>query len=179
MSELNSTHRINDQILRSYNDLPKAREVRLVNDDGRQEILPTTKALEIAKDSNLDLIEIAPYAHPPVCKILDYGKYKYQLAKKQKENQAATKQVDIKTLTIGVMIDNHDFIVKMNNAKKFLQHGDKVKVLVKLKGRELNYPEYASELMQKISNFLSDLSVIEKPAVLDGKSMLMILSPKV
>ena len=178
MSELNLSHRINDQILRSFNDLPKAREVRLINEEGQQEILPALKALEIAKNLNLDLIEIAPYAQPPVCKILDYGKFKYQQAKKQKENQAASRQGDTKTLTMGLMIDNHDFDVKMTSAKKFLCHGDKVRVLIKFKGREINYPEYAVQMMNKISEYLSEISSIEKPAVLDGKSMLMILAPK-
>ncbi len=178
MSENTTTPRINDQILRYFNELPKAREVRLITEDGKQEIVSTIKALEIAKNLNLDLIEIAPFAQPPVCKILDYGKYKYQQAKKQKENQSASKQADLKTLTLGIMIEDHDFNVKLNNAKKFLKHGDKVKVLIKFRGREINYIDQASFLMEKISTSLTDLSSVEKPAAMDGKAMIMILTPK-
>ena len=178
MTDTNSNPRINEQILKFFNDLPKVREVRLVGDNGSQEIMPAIKALEIAKNLNLDLIEIAPFAQPPVCKILDFGKYKYQLAKKQKENQLSNKQANIKTLTLGIMIEDHDFKVKLNNAKKFLKHGDKVRVLIKFKGREITYPEQAQSIMNKLAENLSDLSNIEKPAELDGKSMLMILSPK-
>lgn len=178
MTENNNNPRINDQILRFYNDLPRAKDVRLIYEEGEQEIIPAVKALEIARNMNLDLIEIAPFAQPPVCKILDFGKYKYQLSKKHKENNAANKQADLKTLTLGIMIENHDLQIKVNNAKKFLKHGDKVKVLIKFRGREINYPEYAVQMMNKVSDMLSDLSSIEKPAILDGKSMIMILAPK-
>lgn len=178
MSDSVSTPRINDQILRYFNELPRAKEVRLVNEDGNQEILPAAKALEIAKGLNLDLIEVAPHAHPPVCKILDYGKYKYQLSKKIKENNATSKQIDVKTLTLGVMIEDHDLNIKINNARKFLKHGDKVRVLIKFRGREISYPELAMSIMDKVSSSLSDMSSIEKPAALDGKIMLMVLMPK-
>ncbi len=179
MSDNNLLPRINDQILRFFNDLPRAREVRLVGEDGEQQgIVAAVKALEMAKSLNLDLIEIAPHATPPVCKILDYGKYKYQISKKQKEHQAAAKQVDMKTLTLGIMIEDHDFNVKLNSAIKFLKHGDKVKVLIKFKGREITYPEYAQNILNRLVEAVSDISTVEKHPVLDGKSMIMILAPK-
>ena len=179
MSDNNLLPRINDQILRFFNDLPRAREVRLISEDGEQQgIVAAAKALEMAKNLNLDLIEIAPHANPPVCKILDYGKYKYQMSKKQKENQASAKQVDMKTLTLGIMIEDHDFNVKVNSAIKFLKHGDKVKVLIKFRGREITYPEYAENILNRIISAVSDISNVEKQPVLDGKSMIMILAPK-
>lgn len=171
--------RINEQILRYFNNLPKLREVRLVDDNGNQHgILNASKALEMARELDLDLVEIAPKAVPPVCKLVDYGKYKYQQAKKQKNILHSSKQSEIKTLTFGMTIEEHDFKVKINNALKFLSNKDKVKIIIKFKGREIIRPELSERLVNRIVESTSELSIVEKPAVLEGKSITFMLAPK-
>ena len=180
MSENNtSLPRLNDQILKYFNDLPKLREVRLIDENGEQKgVMPAIKALDLARSLNLDLIEIAPNAQPPVCKIIDYGKYKYQQSKKNKELSISQKQSSLKTLTLGVMIDEHDLKIKMISAMKFLRNGNKVKIIIRFKGREISYPELADVLLNKIIDATTGTGVIEKPASIDGKSIIMILAPK-
>ena len=180
MSENNTSQpRLNDQILKYFNDLPKLREVRLIDENGEQKgVMPAIKALDLARSLNLDLIEIAPNAQPPVCKIIDYGKYKYQQSKKNKELSISQKQSSLKTLTLGVMIDEHDLKIKMISAMKFLRNGDKVKIIIRFKGREISYPELADVLLNKIIDSTTGTGVIEKPASIDGKSIIMILAPK-
>lgn len=171
--------RINEQILRYFNNLPKLREVRLVDDNGNQHgILNASKALEMARELDLDLVEIAPKAVPPVCKLVDYGKYKYQQAKKQKNILHSSKQSEIKTLSFGMTIEDHDFKVKINNALKFLNNKDKVKIVIKFKGREIIRPELSERLVNRIVESTSELSFVEKPAVLEGKSITFMLAPK-
>ena len=171
--------RINEQILRYFNNLPKLREVRLVDDNGNQHgILNASKALGMARELDLDLVEIAPKAVPPVCKLVDYGKYKYQQAKKQKNILHSSKQSEIKTLTFGMTIEEHDFKVKINNALKFLSNKDKVKIIIKFKGREIIRPELSERLVNRIVESTSELSIVEKPAVLEGKSITFMLAPK-
>lgn len=171
--------RINEQILRFFNNLPKLREVRLIDENGEQKgVVSANKALEMARELSLDLVEIAPTAAPPVCKIVDYGKYKYQQSKKQRDLHSSSKQSDLKILNFGMSIEEHDFKVKVNNAIKFLKHGDKVKILIKFKGREIAYPEFAEKLINRIVEATSEISIIEKPAVLDGKAMSMVIAPK-
>lgn len=171
--------RINEQILRFFNNLPKLREVRLIDENGEQKgVVSANKALEMARELSLDLVEIAPNAAPPVCKIVDYGKYKYQQSKKQRDLHSSSKQSDLKILNFGMSIEEHDFKVKVNNAIKFLKHGDKVKILIKFKGREIAYPEFAEKLINRIVEATSEISIIEKPAVLDGKAMSMVIAPK-
>jgi translation initiation factor IF-3 len=171
--------RINEQILRFFNNLPKLREVRLIDEHGEQKgVVSANKALEMARELSLDLVEIAPNAAPPVCKIVDYGKYKYQQSKKQRDLHSSSKQSDLKILNFGMSIEEHDFKVKVNNAIKFLKHGDKVKILIKFKGREIAYPEFAEKLINRIVEATSEISIIEKPAVLDGKAMSMVIAPK-
>lgn len=180
MSENNTVQpRLNEQILKYFNNLPKLREVRLIDENGEQQgVVSASKALEIARSLNLDLIEIAPNAQPPVCKILDYGKYKYQQSKKNKELASSQKQSVLKTLTFGVMIDEHDLKIKMISALKFLRNGDKVKIIIRLKGREVSYPELAEALLNKIIEAAIGSGIVEKPATIDGKSVMMILAPK-
>lgn len=180
MSENNTSQpRLNEQILKYFNDLPKLREVRLVDENGEQKgIMPAIKALDLARSLNLDLIEIAPNAQPPVCKIIDYGKYKYQQSKKNKELALSQKQSSLKTLTLGVMIDEHDLKIKMISAMKFLRNGDKVKIIIRFKGREISYPELADVLLNKIIDATTGTGFVEKPASIDGKSIMMIIAPK-
>lgn len=172
--------RVNDQILRFFNDLPRLKEVRLIDNEGNAVgIVTAQQALENARKLNLDLIEIAPQAQPPVCKIMDYGKYKYQQSKRLKEQQTSQKQSALKTLTFGMTIEKHDFQVKINNAIKFLQHGDKVKILIKFKGREINYAELSNQLVNRIIDAVGEISTLEKSPTMEGKFIYMILAPKV
>lgn len=172
--------RLNEQILRFFNNLPKLKEVRLIDEDGEQKgIMLATEALEKARNSNADLIEISPKANPPVCKIMDYGKYKYQLSKKTKLQNLANKQQNLKTLNFGVLIEEHDFNVKLTNLIKFIKSGNKVKIVIRFKGREMSNPQLADKLINRIIESSSGISIVEKPAFLDGKYLMMILSPKI
>jgi translation initiation factor IF-3 len=135
-------------------------------------------AQKIANGKNLDLVKIAPQAHPPVCKIMDYGKYKYELAKKEKEARKNQKIVDIKEIRLSPSIESHDLGVKANNASKFLKNGDKVKVTMRFRGRELSNISKGLGIIKQFASTLEELSVIEKEAKLEGKQMIMILAPK-
>ena len=171
--------RINDQILRYFNNLPKLREVRLIDENGEQQgVILAAKALEQARSLSLDLIEISPKSEPPVCKIMDYGKFKYQQSKKNKIPGAIKHQQVLKTLNFGVLIEDHDFNVKITNLLKFIKSGNKVKIVIKLKGREVTFPKLAETLVNRILESTSGISIVEKPAQLDGRSLIMILSPK-
>jgi translation initiation factor IF-3 len=177
--EKNSTEpRINEQILRYFNNLPRLKEVRLIGETGEQEgVVLAAKALEMAKSLNLDLIEISPKADPPVCKIMDYGKFKYHQSKKNKLMGPGVRQT-LKTLNFGVLIDEHDFNVKINSLLKFIKSGNKVKIIIKFKGREATFPAMAENLINRIMESCAGTSIVEKPAQLDGRSLMMILSPK-
>ncbi len=135
-------------------------------------------ALKKAFESDLDLVLIAPNATPPVCKIMDYGKYCFEQAKREKEAKKNQKVVDIKEIRLGLSIDTHDFETKGNHAKKFLQGGDKVKVSIRFRGRELGHPEIGTEIMARFADFCDEFAVVEKPAKMEGRNMLMFLAPK-
>ena len=164
-------HRINKNIRNTP-------QVRVVGDDIEAGVYPIDEAIKMAEELGVDLVEIAPNVDPPVCKIIDYGKYKYQQSKKNKELSISQKQSSLKTLTLGVMIDEHDLKIKMISAMKFLRNGDKVKIIIRFKGREISYPELADVLLNKIIDATTGTGVIEKPASIDGKSIIMILAPK-
>ncbi len=135
-------------------------------------------AFKKAVEADLDLVLIAPNATPPVCKIMDYGKYCFEQAKREKEAKKNQKIVDIKEIRLGLSIDTHDFETKGNHAKKFLQSGDKVKVSIRFRGRELGHPEIGTEIMARFADFCADFAVVEKPAKMEGRNMLMFLAPK-
>ncbi len=155
-------------------------EIRVVGDDGSQlGILPTREALAIARQKGLDLIEVAPQAQPPVCKIIDYGKYKYEQSKRDKDAAKKHKQSDLKGIKMFPHIDQHDFDVKVRSAIKFLQDGDKVKVTIAFKGREITHPEFGRMQMDKIVAAAAEVGAqVEKPPALEGRQMTMILSPR-
>lgn len=136
------------------------------------------EALKIAESKNLDLVKIAPAAKPPVCKIMDYGKFRFEKAKKEKEARKNQKIVEIKEIRLSLNIDTHDFDTKINHARKFLASGDKVKVSIRFRGREMAHPELGLTIMQKCAEAIGDAAVIEKPAKLEGRQMLMFLAPK-
>ena len=135
-------------------------------------------ALKKAVEADLDLVLIAPNATPPVCRVMDYGKYCFEQAKREKEAKKNQKVVDIKEIRLGLSIDTHDFETKGNHAKKFLKDGDKVKVSIRFRGRELGHPEIGTEIMARFAEFCSEFAVVEKPAKMEGRNMLMFLAPK-
>lgn len=155
-------------------------EIRVVDETGAQlGILQTREALSIARSRGLDLIEVAPQAQPPVCKIMDYGKFKYEQSKREREASKRHKQSDLKGIKMFPHIDQHDFDVKVRSAVKFLQEGDKVKVTVAFKGREITHPEFGRQQMEKIIAAAGEIgAIVEKPPMMEGKQMTMILSPR-
>ena len=163
--------RINEEI--------RAREVRVVADEGEQlGIMSGRDALNLALERHMDLVEIAPNAKPPVCRIMDYGKYRYEQQKREKEARKKQKTFDIKEVKLRPGIEDHDFDVKFKNAVRFLEDGDKVKVTIMFRGRELSHPELGEVLLTKMAKQLEDLAVIERAAKLEGKNMIMFVSPK-
>lgn len=163
--------RINEEI--------RAREVRVTSEDGEQlGIMSGRDALALAIERNLDLVEISPNAKPPVCRILDYGKHRYEQQKRQKEVRKKQKVVDVKEVKLRPGIEDHDFNVKLKNAVKFLTAGDKVKVTIMFRGRELSHPEIGQALLEKMADRITDLATIERKAKLEGRNMIMIVAPK-
>jgi translation initiation factor IF-3 len=154
-------------------------EIRVIDEEGQQlGIMQTREALSLAQERGLDLVEVAPQAQPPVCRILDYGKYKYEEAKKQKEARKNAHSVEIKGIRLRPGIDPHDFGYRSEDARKFLQKKNKVQVTLIFKGREMAHPEIGRAQMEKLAEALSDVSVVERPPVMDGRRMTMLLSPK-
>jgi len=161
------------------NEEIRDKEVRLIDTDGTMlGIMSTKEAQKIANSKNLDLVKIAPQALPPVCKIMDYGKYMFELAKKEKEARKNQKIINIKEVRVSPSIEEHDFEFKVKNAYKFLKDGDKVKVSVKFRGREMHYTSIGNEILDKFAEAVKDVGVVEKKPKLEGKSMIMILNPK-
>lgn len=165
------TLRINEEI--------RAREVRVVSHTGEQlGILATREALRLAAEQHLDLVEVAPMAKPPVCRIMDFGKFKYEQQKREKEAKKKQKVVTVKEVKLRPNIEDHDFNVKLKNAQRFLQDGDKVKVTIMFRGRELSHPELGRQVLVKMANELKDMVIVEREPKLEGKNMIMILAAK-
>jgi translation initiation factor IF-3 len=161
------------------NESIRDREVRLIDSNGEQiGIMPSKKALEIAAEKKLDLVKIAPKAKPPVCKIMDYGKYKYEQAKKEKEAKKKQKTITLKEVRLSLKIEDHDLNTKARNAIKFLENGDKVKVSLRFKGRELGHTELGVEVLNKFYSIVEEVGVMEKKPKMEGRSMVMFLAPK-
>ena len=154
-------------------------EVRVIGSNGEQlGIMSAKEALDLAAKEDLDLVKIAPQAKPPVCKILDYGKFKFEQAKREKEARKNQHTIDIKEVRLSLNIDTHDFNTKLNNAIKFIKHGDKVKVSIRFRGREMGHSEFGYDLMKRFAEACEEYAVISKSAKLEGRSMLMFLAPK-
>jgi len=154
-------------------------EVRVIGTDGSQlGIMSASAALDLAAEADLDLVKIAPQATPPVCKIMDYGKYRYEQQKKEKEARKNQHIVEIKGIQLSLNIDTHDFETKMRHAVRFLQDGDKVKVSIRFRGREMGHPEHGLDVMKRFSDALAEVAVVEKPAKLEGRNMIMFLAPR-
>lgn len=155
------------------------KEVRVVGENGDQlGIMPIKEAMRLAQEAELDLVKIAPKAQPPVCKIIDYGKYRYELARKEKEARKKQKTVEVKEVRISPNIDTNDLNTKVNNARKFITKGNKVKVTLRFRGREMAHMQQSKHILDDFAALLEDVAVIEKPAKLEGRSMSMVLTEK-
>ena len=161
------------------NEQIRDKEVRVIGENGDQlGIMSAKEALKLAEEAELDLVKITPTAKPPVCKIIDYGKYRYEQARKEKEAKKKQKTVDVKEVRLSPNIDKNDLNTKINQASKFLSSGDKVKVTMRFRGRELGHPEIGLEIMSRFAEYCSEYAVIEKPAKMESRNMLMFLAPK-
>ena len=155
------------------------KEVRLISNDGEQlGIVTSAQALKIAAEKNLDLVKIAPQAKPPVCKIMDYGKYRFEQSKREKEAKKNQRIVEIKEIRLSPNIDVHDFDTKVGHAKKFLTAGNKVKVSIRFRGREMTHTDLGLTIMADFADKCAEIASVEKPAKLEGRQMLMFLAPK-
>lgn len=161
------------------NEQIRDREVRVISEDGEQlGIMSAREALKLAEQAELDLVKIAPKAQPPVCKIIDYGKYKYELARKEKEAKKKQKTVEVKEVRLSPNIDTNDLNTKVNNARKFISKGNKVKVTLRFRGREMAHVQQSKHILDDFAELLADTAVVEKPAKLEGRNMSMVLTEK-
>lgn len=155
------------------------KEVRLIGEDGEQKgIMPIKEAMRLAQEAELDLVKIAPKAQPPVCKIIDYGKYRYELARKEKEAKKKQKTVEVKEVRLSPNIDTNDLNTKVNNAKKFISKGNKVKITLRFRGREMAHVQQSRHILDDFAELLKDIAVVEKQPKLEGRSMSMVLTEK-
>jgi translation initiation factor IF-3 len=168
---ISKDHLINDEI--------RAKEVRLIGPDGEQlGIKLFREAMQLATEASLDLVNVAPTAKPPVCRIMDYGKYRYEMQKKEKEARKNQKIVELKEIRLTATIDEHDFQTKLRNVIKFLEEGDKVKLSVRFRGREITHADIGQKVLERMAAQVENDSVVERRPKLEGRSMIMILSPK-
>ncbi len=163
--------RINEQI--------RAREVRVVSDANEQlGIMSISEAIGLAETKGLDLVEVAPSGKPPVCRVMNYGKYRYEQQKRDKEAKKKQKVFQVKEVKLRPNIEDHDFYVKLKNAQRFLGDGNKVKVTIMFRGREMAHPELGRNVLERVLRELGDAVVREKPPKLEGRNMTMVISPK-
>ena len=161
------------------NEQIRDREVRLIGTDGEQlGIMSAREAMKIAQEAELDLVKIAPAAKPPVCKIIDYGKYKYEQARKEKEAKKKQKTVEVKEVRLSPNIDTNDLNTKIDNAKKFISKGNKVKVTLRFRGRGGAHVQQSKHILDDFAETLADVAVVEKPANMEGRAMSMVLAEK-
>ncbi len=176
MTPIIPTKEVKDQV--NFNEKIRVREVRLIDEEGKQlGIVPTPEALRMAREKELDLVEISPKAIPPVCKIMDYGKFKYQLAKKAHEARKKQTVIQVKEMKLGLKIEEHDLQVKLRHIKEFLADGDKVKITVMFRGREILHKDKGEALVVKIIEQLKGVGVLEQKPRFDGRNIIMIFAP--
>ena len=162
----------------SINEKIRVREVRLIDENGEQlGIVPTVDALRMAREKELDLVEVSGKSAPPVCKIMDYGKYKYQLAKKAQEAKKKQSVIQIKEMKIGLKIEEHDFQFKMKHLREFLEEGHKLKIIIMFRGREILHVDMGEKLAQKVVDSLKDVGELEQRSRFDGRNIVMIFAP--
>ena len=161
------------------NEQIRDREVRVVSADGEQlGVMSSRDAMKLAREAELDLVKIAPKAQPPVCKIIDYGKYKYEQSRREKEAKKKQKTVEGKEVRMSPNIDANDLNTKVNNAKKFILKGNKVKVTLRFRGREMAHVQQSKHILDDFADMLKDVAQVEKPAKLEGRNMSMVLTVK-
>ncbi|MBU9727332.1 MULTISPECIES: translation initiation factor IF-3 [Diplocloster] len=161
------------------NEQIRDKEVRLIGEDGEQlGIISTKEAMRLAREAELDLVKIAPTAKPPVCKIIDYGKFRYEQARKDKEAKKKQKVIDIKEVRLSPNIDTNDLNTKVNAARKFLTKGDRVKVTLRFRGREMAHMSSSKQILDVFAEKLADVATVEKAPKLEGRSMTMFLTEK-
>lgn len=155
------------------------KEVRVIGENGDQlGIMPIREAMHLAQEAELDLVKIAPKAQPPVCKIIDYGKYRYELARKEKEARRKQKTVEVKEVRLSPNIDTNDLNTKVNNARKFLSKGNKVKVTLRFRGREMAHVHQSRHILDDFAGLVADIATVEKAPKLEGRNMSMVLTEK-
>ena len=161
------------------NEEIRDREVRLIDNNGEQlGVMPTRKALDLAEEAGLDLVKIVPNAKPPVCKLMDYDKHRYEQSKRERELRKNQKVVALKEVQLSATIEENDVMTKAKNAIKFLQEGDKVKVSIRFRGRQITHADIGMKVMQDFIERTKDVSTVERRPLLDGRHMIMILAPK-
>lgn len=161
------------------NERIRDREVRLVSESGEQlGIMSSREALKLAREADLDLVKIAPNAKPPVCKIIDYGKYRYELARKEKEAKKKQKTIEVKEVRLSPNIDSNDLNTKIASARKFIEKGNKVKVTLRFRGREMAHVQSSRHILDEFAKALEDIALVDKPAKMEGRSMAMFLTEK-
>lgn len=163
--------RVNNQIR-----LIKSKEIRVVGDEGQIGIMDIESALKLAEERDLDLVEISPQAEPPVCKIMDYKKYKFEESKKERKAKKNQTTLTLKEIRMRPMIDTHDYEFKKRNVKKFIEHGDKVKVTIRFRGREFSRQDLGANVLNRLASELADVAKVESQPKMDGRQMVMVLS---
>ncbi len=157
----------------------RAQEVRVIDSDGKQAgIMPLKEAMKIAEEQGLDLVEVAPNAKPPVCRVMNYGKYKYQQSKRSQEARKHQTVIQVKEVKLRPRTEEHDFQFKLRHAKRFLSEGNKVKISILFRGRELAHPEFGRDMMNRFLEEVKDLMVVEQAPRLEGRNMVMVVAPK-
>ena len=161
------------------NEQIRDREIRLIGEDGQQlGIMSSREAMKIAREAELDLVKIAPQAKPPVCKIIDYGKYRYELARKEKEAKKKQKTIEVKEVRLSPNIDSNDLNTKIASARKFIEKGNKVKLTLRFRGREMAHVQSSRHILDEFAKALEDIALVDKPAKMEGRSMAMFLTEK-
>lgn len=161
------------------NEAIRAREVRLIDSNGNQlGIQPLREALRLAQEADLDLVNVAPKAKPPVCRIMDYGKYRYEQSKREKEARKNQKTIQIKEIRFSPSIEEHDVNTKLRNVKKFLSNGDKVKLTIRFRGREITHQDIGRRILNRMAEEVKEIGDVERYPKMEGRHMIMILSPK-
>ena len=161
------------------NEQIRDREIRLIGENGEQlGIMSAREAMKRAQEAELDLVKIAPTAKPPVCKIIDYGKYRYEMARKEKEAKKKQKIIEVKEVRLSPNIDSNDLSTKINAARKFIQKGNKVKITLRFRGREMAHMNTSKHILDDFAKELADIAVVEKPSKVEGRSIVMFLTEK-
>ena len=161
------------------NEKIRVKEVRLIEGEGEQRVVPIMDALQLAREQNLDLVEVAPNSVPPVCKIMDFGKFKFDQEKKLRESKKGQKIVQLKEVRMQPKIEKHDLEFKVKHIQEFLEEGDKIKVTIRFRGREMAHPELGRKVLDRVLEILEGVHLMESPPKMEGRFMSMVITPKV